>query len=512
MPTTQGFFPSIWASRTNRLYLLIGVLVSIASWVLFKRFYPNTSLLFDSYYYIIAALENDPVHVWPIGYSKFLQLIGLISHSPNLVAATQYFLLEVTLLIFFFAIRYFFHLSKGASIVLFLFICLNPIYLYTSNFIMSDSLFMAISLLWLVNLLWIVFHSQAWMLVTQALLLFLAFTIRHTALAYPLIACIAILLSRQPRVFKIGGIILPFLLVGGFILYSIRMNEAIYGVKIFSPFQGWHTASNAIYVYEHVPPADRLPMPAELRPLDTLVQAYYRSKHQRIDATTPEPSWGAYYIFENPSPLLMYKLKKFGRDGFPLLNPVTFAKLGPLYSDYGSFILRKYPFTYLKHFVLPNIYLYLCPYPEAYPDTDQSFNLHRDTLGVSVKKWFGKNISLAAPTRAKAFRTTLFSYYQLVDTLTHLQFLLGFVAFIYYKGFKKREQPEIRLLWLVGALWVIQFLFIITAAASVFRFQLFITVVEFAVLVYFIEFIINMESISRRRPVFSPAGKAEGQV
>jgi len=111
---------------------------------------------------------------------------------------------------------------------LFLFIWLNPIYLFTSNFILSDSLFMGVSLLWLINLLWIVFRPRPWMLVTQAVLLFLAFTIRQTALVYPLIACVAILLSRQPRTFKIGGIILPFLLVGGFIIYSIRMNEVMF--------------------------------------------------------------------------------------------------------------------------------------------------------------------------------------------------------------------------------------------------------------------------------------------
>lgn len=494
MPTTQGFFPFIRAGRANRVYLVTGLLLSIASWWVFKQFYPNTHIVFDSYYYIFAALDNDPVHVWPIGYSRYLQLIGLISHSPNLVAASQYFFLQVTLLLFFFSMRFFFQLGKGASLVLFLFIWLNPIYLFTSNFILSDSLFMGISLLWLINLLWIVFHPRPWMLVTQTLLLFLAFTIRQTALVYPLIACVAILLSRQPRAFKIGGIVLPFLLVGGFIIYSIRMNDVMYGVKTFSPFQGWHAASNALYVYEHVPPEERQPMPAELRPLDTLVQAYYRSKHQPIDITTPDPSSGCYYIFMYPSPLLIYEWRKFGLDRHFLINPVTFAKLGPLYSAYGSFILRKYPFTYFQHFVLPNIYLYLYPYPEAYLDNIRSFNLSRDTLGVMARKWFGNNVSVAAPAGAIEFRSALFMHYQLVDTFTHLVFLLGFVAFIYFKGFRKLGQPGARLLALLAALWIIQFGFTVVAAASVFRFQLFITVVEFSLLAFFIEFLVNMES------------------
>jgi hypothetical protein len=494
MPTTQGFFPFIRTSRANRLYLMIGLLVSIASWWLFKRYYPNTHIVFDSYYYIFAALDDDPVHVWPIGYSKFLQLVGLFSHSPNLVAASQYFFLQVTLLLFFFSMRFFFHLGKNASLVLFLFTWLNPIYLFTSNFILSDSLFMGISLLWLINLLWIVFRPRPWMLVTQALLLFLAFTIRQTALVYPLIACVAILLSRQRPAFKIGGIALPFLLVGGFIVYCIRMNEVMYGVKVFSPFQGWHSANNALYIYQHVAPQDLEPVPTELQPLDKLVRAYYNSPHPPVDVRIADLSSGGYYIFLYPSPLLVYKDRIFGPDRHFLINPATFAKLGPLYSAYGSFIIRKYPSTYFQYFVLPNIGLYVYPYAEAYLDNMRSFYLRPDTLGVIATKWFGKSVSVSAPEGSIRFRTALFSHYQFLFSFTHIVFVLSFLAFAFFKGFKKIGQPGTRLLLLLAALWLIQFGFTVAAAASVFRFQLFITVVEFAMLAFFIEFLVNSES------------------
>ena len=195
MPIEHNVFQKVLTDRSDLWYLVSGVLGSIVSWWLLKRFYPNANIVFDSYYYILAALENDPVHVWPIGYSKYLELIRLVSHSPNFVAASQYFFLQLCLLLFFFSMRFLFRMGRGGSFVLFLFIWLNPIYLFTCNFILSDGLFMAISLLWGINLLWIVFRPRSWMLLTQALLLFFAFTIRQTALVYPIIACVAILLS-----------------------------------------------------------------------------------------------------------------------------------------------------------------------------------------------------------------------------------------------------------------------------------------------------------------------------
>ena len=271
------------------------------------------------------------------------------------------------------------------------------------------------------------------------------------------------------------------------------MNQVKYGVRTFSAFQGWHAASNALYVYEHVPQEEREPVPPELKQLDTLVNAYYCSKHLPIEITTADPSSGCYYIFMYPSPLLIYEVQKFGFDGHLLINPITFTKVGPLYGEYGFFILRKYPFTYFRHFVLPNVYLYFYPQPEAYLDNIRSFRLAHDTLGTIAKKWFGSNLSLAASAGAIEFRSAIFSHYQLVDTWTHVIFLLSAAAFIIFRGLKKLDAPQKRMLWLFAALWIIQFGFTVVAAASVFRFQLFITVVEFALLAYFIEFLVNME-------------------
>ena len=488
----SGFLQFIWTGRANRRYLAIGFAVSMLFWILFKLLYPNTFMVIDSYYYVMAAFENDPVHVWPIGYSKFLQVIGLVSHSANLVAVSQYCFLQTTLLVFYFAMRYLFQLGKIASAALYVFVLLNPIYLYTSNFIMSDSLFMSISLLWLTNLLWIIYRPKPWMLLTQAVLLLLAFTIRQVAVIYPVIACLAILFSWQRSRLKVIGIALSCLPVAGFVIYSIHMNETRYGSEMFSPFQGWYAANNALYAYDHVPPLDKEPVPPRFQELDNLVRAYCQSPHLPSDVRASTRALGSFYIFVYPSPLLVYQYEKFGASSI-VINPNNFAKLGPLYADYGSFILRKYPFTYFQYYVVPNISLYIYPFPEVYLDDLGSFSVRKDTLGTITEKWFGQ-ISTSAPASSVRLRRTIFGHYQYLFSFIHITYVIGFLAFFLFGGFKRIGQPRARLLLLLAVLWVAQFGFTAVSVVSVFRYQMFNTALEFALLAFFIEFLFATDS------------------
>src|SRR5581483_10314311 len=77
MFTRVPFSRFLLRDTTNSRYLYVGTVVSILLWIGFKLLYPHANIVFDSYYYIYGAVHGDNVSAWPIGYSKFLQLIGL---------------------------------------------------------------------------------------------------------------------------------------------------------------------------------------------------------------------------------------------------------------------------------------------------------------------------------------------------------------------------------------------------------------------------------------------------
>lgn len=476
--------------RTDIIYSLLALGLSITYWVLFKQFYSNPNLNFDSYYYTYAAAFDHDVSAWPIGYSKFIRFIGFFTRSANFLVAIQYFFLQSCLLYFFLSIRYFFYLKNYSEIILFIFLFLNPIYIFTSNLVLSDTIFLGLSLVWFVNLLWIIYRPSALLLFAQALLLFLTFTIRNSALFYPLIGLIVILISRSSIVLKIIGVTVPTLLIGCFILFSINRNHQIYGINQFSPFQGWKLASNALYAYEHVPSSKVITVPKRFIQLDGIVHQYFSSPHEHVMVQNEDPSSGSFYMFNYPSPLLIYRDRTLGSDGRFLMNFNTLSKLGPLYADYGSFIIRNYPITFVRYFVLPNATTYFSPYPEVYNDTTIFHPFYYDTLKNVAMNWY-KGLDLKTSSKAIQYRTRLFTRYPLVNYYTHFIFIIVFVAFFVLKGPEKIGNTQKIFIYFIGIFWLINFLFMVVSTTSLLRYQLFITIIEFILLLICLEYIFN---------------------
>jgi len=484
----KEFIPYALGDFLNRILMTAAICIGIASWVIYKRFYPNPNLIFDSYYYIYAAYFNDNVSAWPVGFSKILRLIGIFTHKVDTLLVIQYIFLQLSFLYFLLSVRYFFHLSKVSTIVLFVFLFLNPIYLYTCNLVLSDAFFLGLSLVWVISFLWIVFRPTAYMILLQAILLLVTFTIRHSALFYPVIGAVAFLICRQTVLFKLVGVILPFTLIGAFMAYTTFLNNEQFGVKQFSPFQGWKVASNSLYIYEHVPENKIKPVPNSFKAIDSTVRQYYHSNHYPVSIFSPDPSWGSYYMFMYPSPLLTFRDKQFGPEKNFLINVRTLAKLGPLYKAYGSYLLREYPVEYVRYFVLPNVYIYMMPYPEVYFDSINPFHIQQDTLGKIASRWFGK-FSLDAPKQYIDFRSNFFNHYPLLNTFTHLLFVISFCGFLFLNGFKRVKKEIAKAIYVISILWGINFVFIVLASASLLRYQLFITVIEFTFMVFFVEYI-----------------------
>jgi hypothetical protein len=486
----------IWSDRGNRIYLYCAVGLSILLFFVFKLLYPHPNMVLDSYVYIRPLTERLPANSFPMGYSWFLQVFSLFSRSTTLLVWCQYLLLEASCLLFFFTLLYFFQPGRWIRVLLFLFLFVNPLFLYCSNFIMSDPLFTTLSILWLTQLTWLMRDPRAYMILVHALLLLLVFTVRYTALYYPFVASLGILLTRLKIGQKIVAIGLQFLLIGVFVLYTIHQMKALTGLSQFSPFGGWRMANNALYMYGHVCQEKNDPVPPKFDTLDLMVKRYFNAVRQ-VDDLSDEHSGGAFYAADFDSPLLQYMYRQYGQDTV-FLNMRTFGLLAPLYSAYGSYLARKYPLDYCRWFLYPSTMRYAIPPPEIFASFSP-FYLREDYLGQEASQWFGLK-TLAVDPAYISLRTTLLSPYPLILFMVHLAFILGFVGFAFFGGFKKIGWHNARIMLVVAAFWVCDLFFKVTAGAVVLRHQLFLMILEYAFALLFIEFVYRQGAAGTKGP------------
>lgn len=489
---------SNYKSLQNKIYTnycTIAIILSVIIWSIFKYYYQYPNLTFDSYYYIEAAVSNSDVSTWPVGYSKFIRLVGFFTHSGNALVTLQYIILQSSLLFLFLTIRRIFLLKKWIYILIFTFLFINPLFLYGSNHVMSDTLFTALSILWVGQLIWIIYNPKPYMILTHAILLLIIFTIRYSALYYPIISTCIFLLSYQPMKWKFLGIALMMLFLGVFIQYTSHKMELVTRSRQFSYTGGWKQANNALYMYEHTFKQNNNHIPHRFKVIDSITQSYFSKPHAQIDLLEHlDVTQGTWYTSFDPSPLRQYMKVSRGVD------PATsdFKKLayfGPFYKDYGNYLIKKYPLEFLKYVVVPNIITYFFPILEIY-DTDQlAFTLMNSEFSKMAQQWFNLT-TISVPENLINLRAILLSPYGMIFTAVHISFLFTYMLFLLVKGYKGINRAYGLTVSLLVAICILNFIFIILVAPSVLRFQLTVFTLEFINMFLIINIISSNKSIN----------------
>jgi hypothetical protein len=462
----------------KRVYIWTALGTILSLFFVFKYFYPYPNMVMDSYVYIKGAVRNLDANSFPIGYSKFLLFFSFFSRSTLLLVLLQYLLLEFALLGLFLSVLYFFKPSKKVGYILFAFLFCNPLFLFLSNFIMSDTLFTALSLFWLLNLIWIVCRPQPYMIWTQAVLLLLVFTVRYNALYYPLIGSIAILLSRLRTGYKIAGILLQFVLIGSFVLYTSCKMEQLTGVKQFSPFGGWQMANNALYMYGHIYQGEDEPVPPKFRSLDSTVRHYFRVTRSVESLINDEiGGGGAYYVANNNSPLVRFMNSEYGEDTI-FQNFKKWGPMGFTCGQYGAYLLKRHPFEFARYWIWPNSRRYIYPPAEVFQMYTPYF-LRNDEFGKMATQLFDiKTLTVAWPLIN--LRTSLLSWYPLFFALLNSFFIITLFGFCVFGGLKTKDRANSYVLFTVALLWICNAGFSIIASSIVLRYQIFIMIVQVA--------------------------------
>ncbi len=486
------FLKDIWRDKENRICLILaGTMAGILLAIILKL-YPFPNFLPDSYSYIDAAHNNVNINMWPVGYSKFLRLISVFNQSDTALVIVQYALLQAAILFFLFSIKYLLQPGKWTMRLLLAFLVLNPLWLYIANFVSSDALFSTCSLLWLTSLFWLLYRPSGKMFIFHALVLGFVFSVRYNALYYPFISILVVLLVKgkfKEQLLKLAIVIIP---VGWFAIYTTLTFKERLGIATFSPFGGWQMGSNALFMYAHIAPVDRAPVPKQFARIHTITVKHMDSLNHLKQR--PDQELGIYYLWDDKAPLKLYLIERYKRDSTtPYLK--QWASVSNLYGQYGSWLIREHPGAFLRYYIWPNFINYYSPPIEFLG----MVNMGSDTVDPGAVAWFGyKSNKVHHFSKNKDIIIT--SIFPTLLAMINVIFCFGFLGFIFLGGFSKISPYYRKVLWIVLLIWLSNLGFSVLASPIVLRYQAFPFIFTLVFGCLLLEFVVR-ESMREAKPV-----------
>lgn len=485
LPRSMSLKDYIFRNPENKWFVWLSIPTIFLQLIVFKLFYPFAGFINgDSYVYLETAYHNFFVNTYPIGYSKFLRLISVFTYSDTAVVALQYFLLQASTLALVFTLFYFYNPAKLTRILMFGIMLFNPVYLYLANYISSDAFFLSLSLTWFTILIWIMNRPSKWLIFINALVLFMAFTVRYNALFYPVISVVALLLTRRKVMMNIAGFLTSVLLIGAFIWATTNKYEEITKQRQFTPFTGWQMANNALYAYRFVDSAHRKIVPTGLRELDKMVRNYFDSSRDIRTHPSEALIASTVYMWDPKSPLSIYMEGKFKKDSTASALK-KWATVAPIMKDYGTFLIKSYPNEFVRFYLIPNAIKYYTP-PVEFLD---HYNTGVDSVGEIAKVWFDYK-STKVRTYFKDYKVTVLDFYPVLTGTMNVVLVFSLISFILLRGYK--QHPELRKgLTLLASLWAVNFGFSVFASPIALRFQLFPILISISFTFLLVEFLIK---------------------
>ena len=488
------FWDYLWNNSPNRAWLIAAVTSFVIQFVLFKIKYPFANYMPDSYSYLEAAATNADVNMWPVAYSKFLRLISVFTHSDKAVVAIQYFFMQFSALIFLFSTLYLLKPGKIIRNILSVFFILDPAMLYMSNYISADSLFTGLSFLWLSSLLWIVFRPGRWQIPVQAILLLACFTVRYNAIYYPLIAAFAFLLSKYRWYGKLAGIVFGCCFVLGSIWFTSSKMKEVTGTRQFSAFGGWQLANNALYMYQNIPARDRGPVPARFAKLEVMVDQHMDTLN-KVKLTAEDTVSARFYLWSPKGPLIQYLDSQWKKDSTtPYFK--RWASEAPLFMDYGSYLIKKYPKAFLTSVLFPNTFRYAVPPPEFLA----IYNMGKDSVGMLAKSWFNYKSPRVKDHNTITSTVALMRWYSPFASLANALFLICLVGLLIFKGFSSKSPLLAKVTLLVTFTWLCNAGFSILVSPITLRYQLFPIVMSLTLAIVLISKIYELALLEELKP------------
>ena len=466
----------LWNNKPNRAWWLVGIVVFVVQFILFKFRYPYANYMPDSYSYLEAAASNLDVNIWPVAYSKFLRFISVFTHSDKIVVGLQYLFLQCSSLVFLFTLLYWLKPGRVIKIILMLFVLFNPLPLYIANYISADALFIGLSQLWLSTLIWIIFRPSPGIIFLHAAFLLACFTVRYNAIYYPFVAILAYVLSRQAWKRKLAGVALGLTLVAISFVFTSQKMKTTTGQWQFSAFSGWQMANNALYMYQTIPAAERGPVPTRFSALETMVRQHMDTL-KKVKFSHDDSVNTFFYLWSGRGPLHQYMERQYKKDSTtPYFK--RWASEGPLFAAYASYLIRKYPMQFAQAFLFPNAIKYAVP-PTEFLGT---YNMGGDSVGKMAKDWFQyKTRRVAKHNKTKPETIAATEWFPVFGSVANLLLIMGLIGVVFLGAVHWKEYGLPQILAVILTLWLANSAFSIFASPIVLRYQVFPLLVAFCV-------------------------------
>jgi hypothetical protein len=364
---------------------------------------------------------------------------------------------------------------------------LNPLFLHLANLISSDCIFAALSLEWFALLLWIVHFPSVRPILWHTLVLFIVFTFRYNALIYPFISAGAFCLSKLPLIKKIVGIVAGVLLCGYFVLYTSYKYRQLTGKWQYSPFSGWQLTNNAMYAYRYVDSANRKPVPKRFQALDKMVRTYFDSTRDIKKHPVESLLASTVYMWDPSSTLYKYRNNLFEKDS-SASELKKWAYMGPLYKDYGLYIIKQYPIYYARYFLWPNANKYYAPPVEFLGYYNSGMNY----VTPETKSWFHYN-SQVVKTRMENNEVWILDFYPILSGIINVVIFCSLICYSILRGW--RYDMVFAKTTLLGAMvWFLNAAFTICASSAALRFQSFPILLTATFAMLLVDWLWNMAS------------------
>jgi hypothetical protein len=460
----MSFKDFLFNNQRNRIILYLAAVAIVIQFVIFKYLYPFASYIHgDSFAYLKAAEKNLTINTYMIGYSKFLRVFSTFAKPDYMLVAFQYMFIQCSVLFLLLTVYYFYKPGRYMQIILLCLMVFNPLFLHLGNMVSSDGLFLALSCTWFALLLWLIHRPSNKIIIWHAVILFTVFTVRYNALIYPLIASIAFGLSSLSLKKKIAGLSLVLLSCGCFVGFTMWRYKVLTGYWQYSPFSGWQLANNAMYAYREVGKSDREPVPDKFQTLDKMITKF---NDQNRNLLIGEAS--TFYMWTPTLPLMLYRDSLFKKaNDTAAIEFKKWATMGPLYKDYGLYIIKNYPFHFLRYFIWPNAKKYYAP-PVEFLD---EYNSGKRDVTKQAANWFGyKNTKVNV--RMQNPKVKVLNYYPFLSGIINLFMLFGLMYYILLKGWQYNQIFN-RTILIASSVWLLNAGFTIFASSAALRFQSF---------------------------------------
>ena len=373
-------FLTFMCHREQLISLAVLIILLLGIGAFMRTYYEIPFIYPDSNTYVKTAMDDDFDIYRPNGYPHFLQFVHGITPKLSGIFWSQYLMFAVSTLMLLFSAKYVLKIKTGIFWAMSLLAILSARLIFSTNYIMSDSIFTSLCALFMTSCLWAIHkRSYTWMII-GLIILWPMCSIRYSGLFFIPVLLVTYIVSLLGvrKIVPWFLLLLPPLL--GVLFYKTTRAEykEVTDRDVFACFSGWQKINNASVLF---PEAKEIPMRkfhgSEVRKLHVYMQSVPDS------VFSAERTFSTDYMWNNKGPYKQYTFKKCME--FKRLLGLQWIISSEVFGRYADQLVKQEPFRYCKLYILPSLWSNTKFHPFAEENTVFSVpDLYQQYYGIDL--------------------------------------------------------------------------------------------------------------------------------